>query len=108
MIPNDYLHRDPLQWQNPGEFLPDRWDILSPLFKRPDGENRHPLSFNGFGGGVRQCVGKSFSEIMSRGICALLLHEYEFRVVGDLEKPVMNLSGPCVAKVKVEKVKRRS
>jgi len=47
------------EWINPYEFLPERHDPASELFKTPSGGKRSNLAFNPFGFGLRGCPGKS-------------------------------------------------
>jgi len=51
IIPFDTIHHDPEQWQEHDKFLPERFDSESPLYKRPDGKQRHPMAFIPFSGG---------------------------------------------------------
>jgi cytochrome P450 len=73
-----YLHRNPEQWQRPLEFLPDRFDHLSPLYLTPSGKKRHPMSFGPFLGGRRICIGKTFAENMAKCILAVLYGSVRF------------------------------
>ena len=40
-----YWHNDPKEWVNPEEFIPERFDPESSLFKTPAGAPRHKMSF---------------------------------------------------------------
>ena len=72
------MHHWPSEWQRPDEFLPDRFDVNSPLFTRPDGGKRNPLSFTPFLGGKRICLGKHFAETVVRTSLPLLLYHFDF------------------------------
>jgi cytochrome P450 len=60
----DVIHHHPDHWQKPSQFLPERFDPNSELYKRPDGGHRHPMAFTPFLGGQRVCLGKTFAEKM--------------------------------------------
>jgi cytochrome P450 len=69
---------DPVQWINPREFNPDRFDSKSEWFKRPDGTPRNPLAFCPFSGGKRICAGRTFAEIMLCITIPLIYYHFEF------------------------------
>jgi cytochrome P450 len=50
------IQRLPELWDEPGRFLPDRWDPDSPDHREPA-----PYSFVTFGGGYRRCIGFAFA-----------------------------------------------
>ena len=72
------MHHWSTEWQRPAEFLPDRFDINSPLFSKPNGEKRNPLSFTPFLGGKRICLGKHFAENVVKTSLPLLLYHFDF------------------------------
>eukprot|EP00180_Rhodochaete_pulchella_P002392 Plantae.Rhodophyta-Rhodochaete_pulchella.ctg36197.p1 GENE.Plantae.Rhodophyta-Rhodochaete_pulchella.ctg36197~~Plantae.Rhodophyta-Rhodochaete_pulchella.ctg36197.p1 ORF type:complete len:511 (+),score=63.60 Plantae.Rhodophyta-Rhodochaete_pulchella.ctg36197:280-1812(+) len=55
-IPIYVVHRDPDVYENPDDFIPERWDSKSPSYKPI-----HPFAFQGFSAGVRNCVGQYFA-----------------------------------------------
>ena len=61
-----YLHRNPKQWHEPEEFIPERFDPSSKYFLTPEGKKRHPMAFVPFSGGKRICTGKTFAEIVGK------------------------------------------
>jgi cytochrome P450 len=81
MILIDGMHNNPEEWQQPDKFIPERFDPQSKFFARPDGGQRHPLSFNPFFGGQRVCLGKTFAEVMVRFTVPILLWHYDFELV---------------------------
>lgn len=72
------IHSDPKEWHKPDQFIPDRFDSNSEYFKRPDGKQRHPLSFSPFTSGRRICIGKTFAEILARHTIPLIYYHYDF------------------------------
>ncbi|HSL28620.1 MAG TPA: cytochrome P450 [Anaerolineales bacterium] len=64
-------HRDPEIWENPEDFLPER-------FAR--GRTTQPFSYVPFGGGPRACIGAAFGQVEARVVLARLLqtHTFEF------------------------------
>ena len=46
------------EWTRPHDFLPERFDMDSPLYKRPDGEPRSSIAFAPFSSGPRNCPGQ--------------------------------------------------
>ncbi len=72
------INNNPLEWIEPEKFIPERFDPSSPYFLTPSGKKRNPMSFVPFGGGRRICVGKTFSEVVSRIITEALLMSFDF------------------------------
>lgn len=72
------IHHDKKEWHSPEKFIPDRFDCSSEYFKRPDGKQRHPLSFIPFTGGKRICIGKTFVEVLTRFTIPLIYHYFDF------------------------------
>jgi len=105
----DYMQRDPVQWQQPDQFIPERFDPESPFYKRPDGGVRHPLAFGAFLGGQRVCLGKTFAEVMVRFTISIVLYHYSFEIIDrDLveNKPPMNSAGREQPTIMCKKTKR--
>lgn len=74
------LCQDPTQWQRPSEFLPERFDPLSPLYLAPNGKPRNPFAFSPFLGGQRICLGKTFVEEVSRKTVPALFRVFDFKL----------------------------
>lgn len=51
------VHYNKKQWIRPHEFLPERFDPTSNLFKRPDGGKRSKFAYIPFTFGNRACPG---------------------------------------------------
>ena len=63
---------NPDEWIEPESFIPERFDPLSKYFLTPKGTKRHPMSYGPFFGGRRICIGKTFTEILGRGILGVI------------------------------------
>lgn len=61
------IHHSPTLWENPGKFIPERFE----------NKNLENLEFYGFGGGSRMCLGNNFSLLEQRILVCLLLRKYE-------------------------------
>lgn len=72
------LHRNPKEWIDPDQYIPDRFDPSSKYFLTPDGKKRHPMSFTPFLGGKRICLGKTFVESISKITGPTILHNFDF------------------------------
>lgn len=75
---NFTLSRLSSQWQQPEEFLPDRFDPSSPLFLTPSGKKRHSHLFSPWGGVKRSCAGQILAEVCMRMITTSLLWQFDF------------------------------
>jgi cytochrome P450 len=103
------VQHDPTQWQKPSEFIPERFDIESEFFKRPDGGKRHPMAFSAFIGGARICLGKSFAEIMVRFTLSFMLYHYKFEFADPKykeNKPLYNGNATKMLPVVMKKIPR--
>lgn len=68
------LHRNPVYWERPDEFLPER---MSPEAKK----DRHPMCYLPFGGGPRLCIGNHFAMLEMQLLLAEVLGRYELKLV---------------------------
>ncbi len=67
-------HRDPMLWENPEGFDPDRFS--------PERSAARPhYAYFPFGGGPRQCIGKGFALMEATLVLALLTQRCELRLV---------------------------
>ncbi len=73
IIPIWLLNRNPLFWENPNEFRPERWILTS-----PEGKTRlkNVDQYIPFGDGQRICIGMRFSMIESRVILIEILRRF--------------------------------
>lgn len=73
MACTEQIHRDPRFWDQPEEFDPDRF---SPEQKAA----RHPLAFQPFGAGARNCVGMRLAQLEMTLIIAKLVHRFRLHL----------------------------
>ena len=68
------VHRDPRWYENPEQFLPERWegDLLKKLPR---------FAYFPFGFGPRQCIGNSFALMEANLVLATLAQRYRFTVL---------------------------
>jgi len=86
------MHCDPTQWQEPDRYMPDRFDPGSKWFKKPDGQNRNPLTFTPFMGGKRGCLGKTFAEVVVRYTIPIIYYHCDSEVADpNWEKPTLTI-----------------
>jgi len=86
---------DSEQWQEAEKFVPDRFDPSSDWYKKPDGKNRHPLTYNPFLGGKRICLGKTFAEMVVRFTIPILYYHLDFKLLNQedlVKKPTFYVS----------------
>lgn len=74
------LHRDPVFWEKPDEFVPERFD---PAIKKEFMANYRYLPF---GGGPRLCIGNNFAMMEMQLVLAHYLRKYQIRLA--TEEPV--------------------
>jgi len=81
------IHHDPRYWDNPQEFMPQRWLVED----SEDGRFRfkfapkHHSAFLPFAQGSRGCIGKNFALMESRVILAIFLFIFDFKLVQEIE-----------------------
>ena len=68
-------HRDPRFWDNPDEFIPERWEKLS--VKEAGQRN----IYFPFGGGIRRCIGESFAWTEGILLLATIARKWKLRMV---------------------------
>jgi cytochrome P450 len=69
------MHRDPRYWQNPDDFIPERW--LAPDFS-PSKYVYFPFS-----SGPRNCIGEQFAWLESMVVLANAVRRFEFQDIGE-------------------------
>jgi cytochrome P450 len=75
------LHRNPREYQQPNEYIPDRFDPSSPYYLTSAGKKRNTMSYMPFLGGKRVCLGKTFAEMSSKMAAATILNTFDFEFV---------------------------
>jgi cytochrome P450 len=77
------VHRDPRWYENPEEFLPERWegDLLKKIPR---------FAYFPFGYGPRQCIGNSFALMEANLVLATLAQHFRFTLLPD--HPVVPLA----------------
>ena len=75
------IHRSPVVWDEPDAFRPERFPLDRPV---PNEQNTD-YTFIPFSGGARKCVGDQFA--LMEAVCALavVLRQYDFRLVPNQE-----------------------
>ncbi|KAK4536776.1 hypothetical protein CDCA_CDCA09G2801 [Cyanidium caldarium] len=69
LIPPYVLHREPQHWPEPEAFRPER-------FTREATARRHPLAYQAFSGGPRNCIGQPMAVHESLAVLAALYRHY--------------------------------
>ncbi|XP_055925093.1 cytochrome P450 3A24-like [Argiope bruennichi] len=84
-VPAFYMHRDPELWgADVKEFKPERFS--------PENKSKiHPMAFQAFGQGPRNCVGMRFAYMEAKLALARLLSKYKFKPCSKTEKEPLTL-----------------
>ncbi|GIY50883.1 cytochrome P450 3A24 [Caerostris extrusa] len=84
-VPSYHLHRDPELWgPDANEFKPERF--------APENKSKiHPMAFQAFGQGPRNCVGMRFALMEAKLALARLLSKYKFKVCAESDKEKLEL-----------------
>jgi cytochrome P450 len=64
------LHYDPEWWDQPFDFVPDRW--TKPL--------KHPFQYIPFSSGPRSCIGSRFAQLEMISVLALILRRFDVAI----------------------------
>jgi len=70
------IHRHPEFWNNPNEFIPER-------FLGSAASNRHPFSYIPFSAGPRNCIGKRFAMLELLTSVAMITREFRLHILND-------------------------
>lgn len=92
MAPVTYLHHDPEVWPEPDKFDPERF---SP-------ENKHlihPASFQPFGKGPRECLGRNFALLEMKLMLSKFLANFKVSVDEDHHKEPIKLKSSFIATI---------
>jgi len=79
-------------WIRPSEFIPERFEVDSPLWKRPDGGKRHPSSYLPFSAGARNCIGQNFALWEIKYYLVYILSMFDFELPKELQDREERLS----------------
>jgi len=77
MIPPFYLHRNPLVYENPLEYRPERF-----LGEEAD---RHPFAYVPFSAGPRNCIGQRFAQMEEKVVLSHLLRNFTWESCSSME-----------------------
>ncbi|GMH35814.1 hypothetical protein BSKO_03682 [Bryopsis sp. KO-2023] len=75
------LHRSPDVWENPEEYIPERFPVDGPV----PNEANTDYKFVPFSGGPRKCVGDQFAMMEAILTLGIVLREFDFELVPDQE-----------------------
>ncbi|CRL03720.1 CLUMA_CG016319, isoform A [Clunio marinus] len=75
------IHHDPEIYENPEEFIPER-------FSQEEASKRHPMAFLPFGEGPRICIGMRFGMTETKVGLATLLSKFKFHKSDKTEVPL--------------------
>lgn len=73
------LHRHPDYWENPNEFIPERFDKESK-------KQRHKYAYMPFGAGQRMCIGNNFAMMEMQIILTLFLQNFNLKLAANAPK----------------------
>lgn len=79
VMPIIAVHRDADIWENPLEFIPER-------FYPENIKEKHKYAYFPFGGGPRLCIGNNFSYMSMYMLLAILLPKYRFSLPTDYKE----------------------
>ena len=94
-------HHDSRFWENPDEFIPERWQNLS--IKEASQKN----IYFPFGGGVRRCIGEQFAWTEGVLLIATLARKWNLRLMPEQKialNPLMTLRPKYGMKMRIEKI----
>lgn len=86
------LHQDPSVFENPKDYVWDRFLVdsttgKSPTFTNSQGEVIHD-PFRTFGGGAHHCPGRKLASNIAKCFAANLVYSYDMEVIGGGEYPI--------------------
>ena len=81
------VHRDSRWYQNPEQFLPERWESGNLLKKNPR------FAYFPFSYGPRQCIGNLFALMEANLVLATIAQRFRFRLIpGHTVKPLASIT----------------
>ncbi|KAH7984144.1 hypothetical protein HPB52_017461 [Rhipicephalus sanguineus] len=84
------IHQDPELWPEPEKFDPER-------FNSENKPNIHPISFQPFGKGPRDCLGRNFAVLEMKLILSKVLARFKLSVDEERHKDGLQLSSAFIA-----------
>lgn len=94
-----HMHRNPQEWIQPDDFIPERFDPNSKFYLTPGGKTRHPGSYMPFLNARRICLGKPFADLVSKAVAILFLAQLDF----DFVDPNLYKKKPPMDAIKLKK-----
>lgn len=73
LMPVFAIHRNPEIWENPDEFMPER-------FSKENMQDKHRYAYFPFGGGPRLCIGNNFALMEMQLVVAMLVQKFQFNI----------------------------
>lgn len=88
-------HRNPRYFDNPGAFVPERWETLQPA----------RLAYFPFGAGAKMCIGDGFARMEGTLVLAAMARRYRLRFTGSAVdvKPGITLAPAGPVPMRLEK-----
>lgn len=80
------MHRSPLYWNNPLEFIPERF-----IPGAPEAQGVNPDALAAFGGGARKCPGYQFAQTEARLAMLKLIQNFTFHLPLDKSKTELKM-----------------
>lgn len=77
-----YLHRNPVVWEKPDEFIPERF---------LESTKRHPYAYVPFSAGPRNCIGQRFALMEEKTVLSHLIRRLDFTSKDLMIKPVVEI-----------------
>ena len=72
-IDHNAIHYNGNYWKEPDTFEPQRFNKESPWSKTPSGEKIHPLAWNPFSAGPRNCLGQNLAMNETKALTLFIL-----------------------------------
>jgi len=69
------IHRNEEDWENPNEFIPERW-----INENENEKKRHPYSYIPFSSGPRNCIGQNMALHELKVTLAYLFRNFKFTI----------------------------